>query len=231
MGWQRGRTAALRHWSCRERLRLHWAFSAEPALLQEQGLHPHPAPLGHILPPGMGPACRTMNPALSAALAALWVNPFVPLCCQPQSSEHSSGSPWLCLSTTPGAPCSTSRPLLWHIPLSAGCWRHRREFWHSTVMHRLCTHPAPPAPHPSTAHSAVPLSEQMTGLIPQVFVTVLDNRLNTKRAAGIIWKKRKQLPGLNGSTVMLAACRLQQRKPHSPKSSWQPLNNPIKQKK
>lgn len=64
----------------------------------------------------------------------------------------------------------------------------------------------------STAHSAVPLSEQMTGLIPQAFVTVFDNRLNTKRAAGIIWKKRKQLPGLNGSTVMLVPCRLQQRK-------------------
>lgn len=32
------------------------------------------------------------------------------------------------------------------------------------------------------AHSAVPRAEQMIGLIPQVFVTAFDNRLNTKRA-------------------------------------------------
>lgn len=83
----------------------------------------------------------------------------------------------------------------------------------------------------STAHSAVPLSEQMTGLIPQVFVMVFDNGLNTKRAAGIIWKKRKQLPGLNGSTVMLVLCRLQQRKPPCTYIQLaQPFNNPIKQK-
>lgn len=224
--WDTG--AAERGWGCSGT----GAFPAEPALLQEQDLHPHPAPLGHTpCPPGPGPACRTINPALlsshslgsclgqpicSTLLAApgLWAQLRVPLALP----LHHSWSSLLHLQTS----------ALAHSPL---CWRHRRGFWHSTVMHRLCKHPAPPAPHPSTAHSAVPLSEQMTGLIPQVFVTVFDNRLNTKRAAGIIWKKRKQLPGLNGSTVMLAACRLQQRKSHSPKSSWQPLNNPIKQKK
>lgn len=186
-----------------------WAFTdaAEPALLQEQDLHTHPALWAHT----SCPACRTTNPALFSShnLGSCLVNPFAvsPQCWTqlPLAGEgravplHHSCSSF-----------STSRPLLWHIPLSGKCWRHRRELWRCTnsdnTLHLQLL-------IPSTAHSAVPLSEQMTGLIPQVFVAVFDNRLNTKRVAGIIWKKRKQLPGLNGCTVMLAACRLQHRKP------------------
>lgn len=172
-----------------------------------------PAPTSS--PPGVGSACRTTNPALFSR--AVWVNPFITSCCQPKcwtqlplAEPCREGRAVAVLLHHSCSSFSTSRPLLWHIPLSAKCWRHRREFWQctnseSTLHLQLLI--------PSTAHSAVPLSEQMTGLIPQVFVAAFDNRLNTKRAAGIIWKKRKQLPGLNGCTVMLAACRLQHRKP------------------
>lgn len=74
-------------------------------------------------------------------------------------------------------------------------------------------HPVPQYLQLPIHHACSPLSEQRTGLTSQVFATALTIGWTQKKLSGIIWKTRKQLPGLNGSILLPALCRLKRALP------------------